>query len=233
MAFKLFTSIGSAGFPGMIFLGVVVLPIYMRTGARSLPEYLGMRFGPEVRLLDAWIAMAGTVGSAGVALYAMARVLHFILGWNLLVGALTSASVVIVYVLVGGIRATIFTSVFQLFVMIAGLTPLLFLTMHFTSSSFAQRSDRWHLWKPVPLLSTHASLDQIGIVFGLGFVISFSYWCTDFVIIQRALTARTVDAARKVPILAGFGKLAFGILVVLPGVAAPALAAWNARNVVR
>ena len=211
------------GVPGMIFLGVVVLPIYMRTGARSLPEYLGMRFGPEVRLLDAWIAMAGAVGSAGVALYAMARVLHFILGWNLLVGALTSASVVIVYVLVGGIRATIFTSVFQLFVMIAGLTPLLFLTMHFTSSSFAQRSDRWHLWKPVPLVSAHASLDQIGIVFGLGFVISFSYWCTDFVIIQRALTARTVDAARKVPILAGFGKMAFGILVVLPGVAAPAL----------
>ena len=211
------------GIPGMIFLGIVVLPVYMKTGARSLPEYLGLRFGPEVRLLDAGIAMAGAVGSAGVALYAMARVLHFILGWSVLVGAFASASVVIVYVLVGGIRATIFTSVLQLFVMIAGLAPLLFLTMHFTPSSFAQRSDRWHLWKPVPLLSTHASLDQIGIVFGLGFVISFSYWCTDFVIIQRALTARTVDAARKVPILAGFGKMAFGFLVVLPGVAAPAL----------
>src|ERR1700739_6717 len=212
-----------AWIPGMIFLGMVVLPIYMRTGARSLPEYLGMRFSPRVRLLDAWIAMAGAVGSAGVALYAVARVLHFILGWSLLVGALASASVVIAYVLLGGIRATIFTSVFQLFVMIAGLTPLLFLTVHFTSSSFAQRPDRWHLWKPLPLLSPHAPLDNIGIVFGLGFVISFSYWCTDFVIIQRALTARTVDAARRVPILAGFGKMAFALLVVLPGVAAPAL----------
>ncbi len=211
------------GIPGMIFLGVVVLPIYMRTGARSLPEYLGMRFGPKVRLLNACIAMAGAVGSAGVALYAMARVLHFILGWSLLFGALASASVVIAYVLLGGIRATIFTSVFQLFVMIAGLTPLLFLTVHFTASTFALRADRWHLWKPVPLISTQAPLDQIGVVIGLGFVISFSYWCTDFMIIQRALTARTVEAARRVPVLAAFGKMTFALLVVLPGVAAPAL----------
>ena len=211
------------GIPGMIFMAIVVLPIYMRTGARSLPQYLGMRFGSGVRLLNACISMVSSVGFAGIALYAMAQVLHVILGWSLLVGALASASVVFAYVLMGGIRATIFTSVFQLFVMIAGLAPLLFLTVHFTSTSFAQRSDRWHLWKPVPILSTHAPLDRIGIVLGLGFVISFSYWCTDFVLIQRALTARTVDAARKAPMLAGFGKMAFALLVVLPGVAAPAL----------
>lgn len=211
------------GIPGMIFLGIVVLPIYMRTGARSLPEYLGMRFGPSVRLLDACISMAGTAGSAGVALYAMAQVLHAILGWSLVAGALASASVVLVYVLLGGIRATIFTSVFQLFVMFAGLAPLLFMTVHFSASSFAHRPDRWHLWEPVPLLSPHASLDRIGIVLGLGFVISFSYWCTDFVMIQRALTAHTVSAARAVPMLAGFGKMGFAFLVVLPGVAAPAL----------
>jgi len=211
------------GIPGMIFMGIVVVPIYMRTGARSLPEYLGMRFGPDVRLLDVCISMVGTLGQSGVALYALAQVLHVILGWGLLVGALASPSVVLVYVLLGGIRATIFTSVFQLFVMIAGLAPLLYLTVHFNAASFAQRSDRWHLWKPLPLLSPHAPLDRIGVVFGLGFVISFSYWCTDFVMIQRALTARTVSAARSVPLLAGFGKAAFAVLVVLPGVAAPAL----------
>jgi Na+/proline symporter len=211
------------GIPGMIFLGIVVLPVYMRTGARSLPQYLGMRFGTRVRLLNAGISMAGAAGFAGVAIYALAQVLHVLLGWNLPVGALISASLVLVYVLVGGLRATIFTSVFQLFVMIAGLTPLFFLTVHFTAATFAQRPDRWHLWRPLPLVNPNASLDCIGVAFGLGFVISFSYWCTDFVLIQRALTARTVEAARKVPLLAGFGKLAFGPLIVLPGVAAPAL----------
>lgn len=213
----------AGGIPGMIFLGLVVLPIYMRTGARSLPQYLGMRFGPRVRLLNAGISMLGAVGFAGVAIYALAQVLHVLLGLDLLVGALASASVVLVYVLLGGLRATMFTSVFQLFVMIAGLTPLFFMTVHFTSTTFAQRSDRWHLWRPLPLLNPHASLDCVGVAFGLGFVVSFSYWCTDFVLIQRALTARTVEAARKVPLLAGFGKLAFGPLIVLPGVAAPGL----------
>lgn len=209
------------GIPGMIFMGIVVLPIYIQTGARSLPEYLGLRFGAKVRLLDACISMAGTVGSAGVALYAMAQVLYVILGWSLLTGALASAAVVLAYVLLGGIRATIFTSVFQLFVVTAGLVPLLFLTSHFTVASFLERSERWHLWKNVPLVSPHAPLDCVGIALGLGFVISFSYWCTDFVMIQRALTAQSIDAARKVPLLAGFGKLAFGLLIVLPGVAAP------------
>jgi solute:Na+ symporter, SSS family len=211
------------GIPGLIFMGVVVLPVYIRTGARSLPEYLGMRFGARVRLLDACISMAGTAGSAGVVLYAMAQVLYVVLGWSLLTGALISAVVVLAYVLLGGIRATIFTSVFQLFVMIAGLAPLLFLTVHFNAASFAARTERWHLWKPLPFVSPHATLDRFGVALGLGFVISFSYWCTDFVMIQRALTARSVDAARKVPLLAGFGKMAFAMMIVLPGVAAPAL----------
>lgn len=211
------------GIPGMIFLGVVVLPIYMRTGARSLPEYLGKRFGTKVRLLNAGMSMAGTAGFAGIAIYALAQVLHVILDLDLLAGALTSASVVLVYVLLGGLRATIFTSVFQLFVMIAGLTPLFFLTVHFNAATFAQRADLWHLWRPLSLVNPHAPLDCVGVIFGLGFVISFSYFCTDFVLIQRALTARTIEAARKVPLLAGFGKLTFGLLIVLPGVAAPAL----------
>jgi SSS family solute:Na+ symporter len=213
------------GIPGMIFLAIVVLPIYMRTGARSLPEYLGMRFGPKVRLLNACVSMASTAAFAGVALYALSRVLHVIVGWSLLTGALVCASVVFVYVVLGGFRATVYTSVFQFFVMIAGIAPLVFLTVHFTFASFALRPNRWHLWKPLPLISSHAALDCFGVALGLGFVIGFSYWCTDFVMIQRALTARTVDAARKVPLLAGFGKLGIALLIVLPGAAAPAFLA--------
>jgi SSS family solute:Na+ symporter len=167
--------------------------------------------------------MVTLVCFAGVAIYALAQLLHVIVGWSLLMGALASASIVLIYVLLGGFRATIFTSVFQLLVMIVGLAPLLLLTVHFTAASFVLRPDRWHLWKPLSLISPHATLDRIGVTLGLGFVISFSYWCTDFVMIQRALTARTIDAARRVPLLAGFGKLAIALLVVLPGAAAPAL----------
>jgi SSS family solute:Na+ symporter len=211
------------GIPGMIFFAIVALPIYMRTGARSLPEYLDMRFGPSVRLLNACISMVGTACLAGAALYAMSHVLHVILGFDLVLGSLASALVVLTYVLLGGIRATIYTSVFQLFVMIAGLVPLLIMTFHFDPATFAQRPERWHLWQQLPVFAPHATLDRVGVILGLGFMISFSYWCTDFVVIQRALTARSVEDARKVPILAGFGKLVIALVVVLPGVAAPAL----------
>jgi solute:Na+ symporter, SSS family len=208
------------GIPGMIFLGIVVVPIYMRTGARSLPEYLQLRFGPNVRLLNALISLVGTAALAGAALYAMAHVLHVILGWSVMAGALASASVVLIYVLLGGVRATIYTSIFQLIVMLGGLVPLLFKTFPFDLHSFSSRPDRWHLWQTLPGLSPHATLDRFGVAFGLGFVISFSYWCTDFVIIQRTLTARTIEGARQVPVLAGFGKLLIAFLIVLPGVAA-------------
>lgn len=211
------------GIPGMIFMGLIVLPVYMRTGARSLPEYLGLRFGPIVRLLNAWVSIISTVCFSGVALYAAAEVLHVILGWKFLFCELGCAVSVLLYVFAGGVRASIFTSVFQLFIMIAGLSPLLYLTVHFNAATWAHRTERWHLWKPLPLAIPRAPLDCVGVLLGLGFVVSFSYWCTDFVMIQRALTARTVDDARKVPLLAGFGKMGIAFLIVLPGVAAPSL----------
>ncbi|WP_058186898.1 sodium:solute symporter family transporter [Terracidiphilus gabretensis] len=211
------------GIPGMIFLAMVVLPVYIKTGARNLPEYLGIRFGPRIRLLYVCMAIFGTVCFAGVASYTLAEVLHVIVGWSFLAGGLTCAAVVLIYVLCGGVRASIFTSVFQFFVMIAGLAPLLFFTVHFDAASWSQRSLRWHLWKPLPWFSPHASLDRFGVLLGLGFAINFSYWCTDFVMIQRTLAARSIKDARMVPLLAGFGKMGIAFLVVLPGVAAPAL----------
>lgn len=211
------------GIPGIIFMGLVVLPVYMRTGARSLPEYLGMRFGASVRLLNACVSIVGTVCFSGVALYTLAQVLHVILGWPFLPSELACTAVVLIYVLAGGVRASILTSVFQLFVMIAGLTPLLFYTFQLNAETWAHRGERWHLWKPLPFFSPHAPLDCLGVLLGLGFVISFSYWCTDFVMIQRALAARTIEDARKVPLLAGFGKMAIAFLVVLPGVTGPML----------
>ena len=211
------------GIPGMVFLAMIVLPVYTQAGARNLPDYLGARFGPRIRLLNACMAMFGTVCFAGVASYTLSQVLHVILGWSFLSGGLTCAVVVMMYILCGGVRASILTSVFQFFVMIAGLTPLLFFTVHFDAASWSQRSLRWHLWKPLPWFSPHAPLDCFGVLIGLGFAINFSYWCTDFVMIQRTLAARSIEDARMVPLLAGFGKLGIAFLVVLPGVAAPAL----------
>jgi len=211
------------GVPGMIFLALVVVPIYMRTGANSLPEYLGMRFGPRVRLLNACTALVGTICYSGVALYTLAQVLNVILGWRFFAGGIACGAVVLIYALSGGARGSIFTSVFQLGVMVAGLIPLLLLTMHRGGLNWARRPERWHLWKPLPLVSPHAPLDCAGVLVGLGFVISFSYWCTDFVMIQRALAARSAEAARKAPLLAAFGKMGIPFLIVVPGAAAPAL----------
>ncbi|HLI03697.1 MAG TPA: hypothetical protein VKU93_05435 [Terracidiphilus sp.] len=213
----------AGGIPGMVFMGLVVLPVYMRTGARSLPEYLGMRFGPSVRLLNAVVSLIGTVCFSGVALYAASQVLHTILGWNFEAGILLCAAAVLAYVLAGGVRASIFASIFQLFVMLAGLAPLMFFTVRLDAAGWARRAARWRLWSPLPAVSPHAPLDRLGVLLGLGFVISFSYWCTDFVMIQRALAARSIGEARKVPLLAGFGKMGMAFFVVLPGVAAPAL----------
>ena len=211
------------GIPGMVFLAMVVLPAYIKAGARSLPEYLGMRFGPRIRFLNACMAVFGTICFAGVAIYTLAEVLNVIIGWSFLAGGLTCAAVVLIYVLFGGVRASILTSVFQFFVLIAGLAPLLFFTVHFDAVSWSQRSLRWHLWKPLPWFSPHAPLDCFGVLLGLGFAINFSYWCTDFVMIQRTLAARSIEDARMVPLLAGFGKMGIAFLVVLPGVAAPSL----------
>ncbi len=213
------------GIPGMVFMGIFVVPIYMRTGARSLPEFLELRYGPRLRVLNASLSLFATAAMAGGALFAIAHVLHAILGYQVLAGSIVAAAVVLVYVLLGGIRATIHTSVLQLIVMVAGLLPLLFETFPFHAASFTARADHWHLWRNLPAFSPHSTLDKFGIVFGLGFVISLSYWCTDFVIVQRALTARTVESARKVPIIAGFGKLLIAFLIVVPGAAYPTYAA--------
>lgn len=217
------------GIPGMVFMGAVVVPIYMRTGARSLPEFLEQRYGPRLRLLNACLSLFGTAALAGGALYALAHVFHAILGFPVVLESIAAAVVVLIYVLLGGVRATIHTSILQLILMIAGLLPLLIKTFPLHAANFASRPERWHLWRDLPALSPHAALDRFGVVFGLGFVISFSYWCTDFVIVQRALTARTVEAARKVPVIAGFGKLLIAFLIVLPGVAYPATSAFQTR----
>lgn len=209
--------------PGMVFLSSFMIPIYMRSGVQSLPEYLERRFDVRVRLINSWLILATCTALSGIGLYAMAQVLHVIFDWKFTSGALLAAGIVMIYVILGGLRATIYNEVFQLLIIVSGLSPLLFRvsTGTLVLSQHLADSQR-HLWLGLQPVSPASSLDQFGVVIGLGFVLSFSYWCTDFVLIQRALTTKTVAAGRLVPLLAGFGKLGFSLLVIVPALRATA-----------
>jgi solute:Na+ symporter, SSS family len=189
---------------------------------KSLPEYLQLRFDSRVRLANASLVLATGTALSGIGLYAMAEVLEIVFGWPFSAGALLAAAVVLMYVLLGGLRATIYNEVFQLAVIVAGLLPRAFFKTSVFHSSGSLAGAHWHLWSSIPTVSPHAPLDRVGVAVGLGFVLSFSYWCTDFVMIQRTLAARTVESGRMVPLLAGFGKLGFSLLVVSPSLGAVA-----------
>ena len=207
--------------PAMVFLSLWMMPVYRRSGIRSVPEYLELRYGPGLRLLNAAVLAITTLLLAGISLYAMAQVLQTVIGIGFAAGIILCASVVLAYVLVGGVKATIYNEVFQLVVMLAGLVPLAIYCMR--TGGLASRlpdTSRWHLWLNTPGFSQAALLDRFGVIVGLGMVLSFGYWCTDFVLMQRAFTAKTEMAARQVPLWAGFGKLMFSFIVITPGLAA-------------
>jgi len=206
--------------PAMVFLSIWMMPVYRRSGVRSVPEYLEFRYGSGLRLLNAGVLAITMLLLAGISLYAMAQVLLVVVGISFLTSILLSAGVVLAYVLLGGVKATIYNEVFQLAVMLAGLLPVAILSLRSGVVPAGAHAARWHLWTGMPLASRAAPLDILGVVFGLGFVLSFGYWCSDFVLMQRAFTARTEMAARQVPLWAGFGKLLFSVIVVLPGLAA-------------
>lgn len=202
--------------PAMIFVSFVVLPVYKRSGVHSVPEYLERRFGRDVRLLNAVVLLGSTCLTAGISLYALAETLHVFAGWTFATCTLVAAAVALANVLTGGLRGTMRTEILHFFVMLAGLLPMLYLSLHAAGHRVESWSTRTHLWRATPLFSTKLPIDLVGVVIGLGVVIAFSYWCTDFLLMQRALTARSTEAARRVPIYAGFGKLLFSFLVVMP-----------------
>ncbi|HZL29002.1 MAG TPA: hypothetical protein VFC39_20920 [Acidobacteriaceae bacterium] len=201
--------------PALIFVSFVILPVYERLGVRSVPEFLERKFGREVRLLNACLLLVSTCLTAGVSLYALAEVLHVAGGWSFTSCVLATSTVVMVNVLIGGFRGTMRTEVLHFFFMVAGLLPMLFLSQH-RGNAVQRLGTQVHAWRMTPVVSNAAPVDLLGVVVGLGLVIGFSYWCTDFLMMQRALAARTAESARRVPLYAGFGKLMFGFLVVFP-----------------
>ena len=221
--------------PAMVFLGVFMMPFYYGSRARSVPEYLKLRFDEKTRGLNAISFAVMTVFSSGISMYAMALLLKLLLGWDFTMSVLLSALIVLVYVFLGGLTSAIYNEVLQFFLIVFGFAPLVFLGLKdvggwhglaaglravAVSRGFAP--DAWtSTWTVMGNPSSNPmGVEWLSIAMGLGFVLSFGYWCTDFLVVQRALAADSMEAARRTPLIAAVPKMLFPFLVILPGMIA-------------
>jgi SSS family solute:Na+ symporter len=213
--------------PAMIFLGLVMMPFYYVSKTHSVPGYLNLRFGEHARILAAVSFATEMVLMSGVNMFAMAVVMKVVLGWNLTFSILVSSLAVAAYVGLGGLRSAIFNEVLQFVLIWVGalLVPILGLVQAGGPSGLKTRiianlhSDSYfHLWRDTGHFAANPmGVHWTGIVFGLGFVISFGYWTTDFLVVQRVLAAHNLRAARMAPIIGSFFKMAVPFIVILPG----------------
>jgi solute:Na+ symporter, SSS family len=216
--------------PAMLFLGVVMMPFYYGSKVRSVPEFMNRRFGSAAHLVNAISFAVAQLLIAGINLYLLALIVNVLLGWPLWLSLVVAAAVVLTYTALGGLSAAIYNEVLQFFIIVAALTPLTVVALHkvggwdgFTtavadSPGGAEQLSSW----PGTALSGFDSpiLSVIGIVFGLGFVLSFGYWTTNFVEVQRAMASGSMSAAQRSPIIGAFPKMFVPFIVVLPGMIA-------------
>jgi SSS family solute:Na+ symporter len=214
--------------PAMVFVALFVMPIYVQSRALTIPEFLRLRYNEATQVLNA-ISMGIMMGFvSGISLYATFCVLHVFLGWNFLQTVVLISLIVFCYISLGGLKATIYNEILQLAITIAGLAPLAYLTLrkfhgiHGLITSLPPAMA--HVWSGLPMAAPKtATMDVVGVVFGLGFILSFGYWCTDFVLMQRALAAKNMQGSVNTPLIAASFKLVFPLLVVVPGLAASVL----------
>jgi SSS family solute:Na+ symporter len=213
--------------PAMLFLGLVMMPFYYVSKTHSVPGYLNLRYGEHARVLAACSFALEMILMSGVNMFAMAVVMKVVLGWSLTFSILVSAFAVTLYVALGGLRSAIFNEVLQ-FVLIWGgalLVPVLGMIQAGgvgglkTQIIANMHSDSYfHLWRDTAHFADNPmGVHWTGIVFGLGFAISFGYWTTDFLVVQRVLAAHNLRAARMAPIIGSFFKMAVPFIVILPG----------------
>jgi solute:Na+ symporter, SSS family len=224
--------------PAMVFLGVFMMPFYYGSRARSVPEYLRLRFDEKTRGFNAISFALMTVFSSGISMYAMAKLLQILHvfdapfaalglgpGWIFHVCIVASAAVVLVYVLLGGLSSAIYNEVLQFMLIVAGFLPLVYLGLRdaggWDGIRAAVPATFTHMWRGFGSAATSPmGVDAFGVAMGLGFVLSFGYWCTDFLVVQRAMAADSMAAARRTPLIAAVPKMLFPFLVVLPGLIA-------------
>jgi SSS family solute:Na+ symporter len=217
--------------PAMVFLGLVMMPFYYGSKIRSVPEYLRLRFNDSAHKFNSITFAIATVLIAGVNLYALALVLELLLGWPLLLGIVVAGVIVMVYISLGGLSSAIYNEVLQFFVIIAALIPLTVVGL-VDIGGWSGLEDKIRDTK-LGEAGLHAlqgtgvgdvvnpiGSTWIGIVFGLGFVLSFGYWTTNFAEVQRGLSARNLSAAQRTPLIAAYPKLLIPAVVVIPGMIA-------------
>ena len=228
--------------PAMIFLGLVMMPFYYGSKVRSVPEFMFRRYGTAAHLINALSFALAQLLIAGVNLYLLGSIVQRLLGWPLWVALVVAAIIVFSYITLGGLSAAIYNEVLQFFVIVAALLPLTLVGLHRVggwgglkesiiadatahgTGAYASADAQLHSW-PGVLLSGFSSstLSVIGIVFGLGFVLSFGYWTTNFVEVQRAMAADSISSARSAPIVGTFAKMLVPFLVIIPGMVAAVL----------
>jgi SSS family solute:Na+ symporter len=219
--------------PAMVFLGMVMMPFYYVSKTHSVPGYLDLRYGGEARTVAAIAFAAEMILMSGVNMFAMAKVMEVVLGWNITFSIIVSSVAVALYVGLGGLRSAIFNEVLQ-FVLIWGgalLVPILGLYqaggwdgMKHNILINLHNDSYLHMWRDTGSFAANPmGVQWTGIVFGLGFVISFGYWTTDFLVVQRVLAAHNLRAARMAPIIGSLFKMAVPFIVILPGLLGLAL----------
>jgi SSS family solute:Na+ symporter len=215
--------------PAMLFIGVFMMPFYYGSRARSVPEYLRLRFDEKTRGLNAITFAVMTIFSSGISMYALGILLQTVLGWSFTASVLLSAGIVLVYTYLGGLRSAIYNEVLQFFLIVVGFSPLAVMSLYKAGgwAGIQQRLPQvmTHSWQGLSDSSLNPlGVEVFGLVAGLGFVLSFGYWCTDFLVVQRAMAADSMADARRTPIMAAFPKMIMPFIVILPGLAAVALA---------
>ena len=212
----------------MIFLGVFMMPFYYGSHARSVPEYLFLRFDEKTRGLNAITFAVMTVFSSGISLFALAKLLEVVLGWDFDVSIWIAAGIVLIYTFVGGLTSAVYNEVLQFFLIVLGLSPLVIVALQDAGGWEQVKANLdpklTHAWKYMGSTDSNPmGIHFMSLIFGLGFVMSFGYWCTDFLVVQRAMIAKNMNASQRTPILAAIPKMFMPLIVVLPGVIAIAL----------
>jgi transporter, SSS family len=207
----------------MIFLGIFMMPFYYGSKARSVPEYLKLRFDEKTRTFNALTFAVMTVFSSGVSLYALAMLMQTVLGWDFSVSIWLAAFVVLVYTFLGGLTSAVYNEVLQFFLIVFGIAPLVYLGLikagGIQGIIHHVEDAKLHVWKGMAHASTNPmGVDAVSLIFGLGFVLAFGYWCTDFLVVQRAMISRNLNAAQRTPIIAAVPKILMPAIVILPGI---------------
>lgn len=218
--------------PAMVFLGIFMMPFYYGSKVRSVPEYLAKRFDEKTRGFNAFTFAIMTIFSSGISLYALAILFDAILGWDFNVSILLASGIVLIYTYLGGLTSAVYNEVLQFFLIVLGIAPLVYIGLNNVGgwNGIVEKlpDAMHHTWKYMGDSSENPmGVNWMQMLMGLGFVLSFGYWCTDFLVVQRAMVTRNMRSAQSTPLIAAFPKMIMPIIVITPGLIAAALVAMH------